>query len=239
MGITYGDFAEPLFRLLGAKTVESLDYSDYEQASIIHDMNTPLGDRLVEKFSVVMDGGTLEHVFNYPVAIRNCMDMVKVGGHLIVKTPSNNAFGHGFYQFSPELFFSLLNEENGFAETQIFQQDDSLRWFRVRNPKDIRRRVDWCVAEYAPSDLCVVSKKIKSTPGTLRVQQSDYVALWAKEATSLGSSGHKGGVIKSSVTKALKKIIPVTIKHLLKKRIARNRYKKIFYEKIDIGETIV
>jgi len=59
----------------------------------------------------VIDGGTLEHVFNFPVAIKNAMQMVRAGGRLSLSPPANNYFGHGFYQFSPELFYRVLSAE--------------------------------------------------------------------------------------------------------------------------------
>jgi hypothetical protein len=226
-GVKHGDFAEPFFRFLGAKKVESIDYSDYQQASIIHDMNLPINENLRETFSAVIDGGTLEHVFNYPVAIKNCMDMVKIDGHLILITPANNFFGHGFYQFSPELFFSLLNDQNGFAETQIFEQDDSMQWFKIQNPKSIKCRVDICIAKNNPSLLCVVSKKIKSTPEKLEVLQSDYVDLW-KSGNSPAHNGLQNGRVKSFI----KKFIPALIRKFrgfLKARKMENIKKKLFY----------
>jgi SAM-dependent methyltransferase len=99
------EYSEPLFEILGAKTVHSMDYSNYENATIIHDMNLPFPSELKSKFSVIVDGGTLEHIFNFPAAIKNCMDALKTGGHFIGITPANNLMGHGFYQFSPELYF--------------------------------------------------------------------------------------------------------------------------------------
>ena len=65
-------------------------------------MNTPIYGSLKNRFSALLDAGTIEHVFNFPQAIRNCMEMVKVGGHFIQVTVANNFIGHGFYQFSPE-----------------------------------------------------------------------------------------------------------------------------------------
>src|SRR5262245_52181276 len=59
-----GDFSEPLFRALGADTVESMDASEFEGATIIHDLNLPIPARLREQFDVVYDGGSLEHVFD-------------------------------------------------------------------------------------------------------------------------------------------------------------------------------
>jgi len=233
IGVKEGDFAEPLLRFLGAKKVESMDYSDYEQASIIHDMNLPINEDLKESFSAVIEGGTLEHVFNYPVAIKNCMDMVKVGCHLIIMTPTNNWFGHGFYQFSPDLFFSLLSEQNGFDETQIFIQDDALRWFKIRNPKDIKSRVNICIAENKPSILCVISKKIKPVPEKLQVLQNFWVDLWEKDdAVSSDKTDENNVVVKISFAKKIyRKFVRMFKKKKDKKKLLEER-KKLFYEMV-------
>jgi 2-polyprenyl-3-methyl-5-hydroxy-6-metoxy-1,4-benzoquinol methylase len=88
-------------------------------ASIIHDLNKPVPKELEERFDVVLDGG-LEHVFDFPQAIENAMRMTKIGGHLILETPANNLCGNGFYQFSPELFFRVLDSGNGFELERLY-----------------------------------------------------------------------------------------------------------------------
>lgn len=75
-------FCEELFGLLGAKQVESFDVSDYQQATHIHDMNQPIPTVFHERYSCVHDGGTIEHVFNIPQALKNCLQMVRLGGIL-------------------------------------------------------------------------------------------------------------------------------------------------------------
>src|SRR5437763_3852117 len=55
-----------LFRALGFTSVESLDASDYEGADIVWDLNKAVPDSLKAKYDVVFDGGTSEHVFNFP-----------------------------------------------------------------------------------------------------------------------------------------------------------------------------
>src|SRR5438445_9908229 len=70
-------FAEPLFQALGGKRVFSLDASDYEGAEFTHDLNKPIPTEWRGRFDAVYDGGTLEHVFNFPVALQSCMEMVK------------------------------------------------------------------------------------------------------------------------------------------------------------------
>jgi len=102
-------YAEPFLRLLGCTDASSFDASSYERATHIHDFNLPIDPQFKGRFTAVIDAGTLEHIFNFPVAIRNCMEMLTVGGHFLGITPANNACGHGFYQFSPDLYFRVFS----------------------------------------------------------------------------------------------------------------------------------
>lgn len=178
-----GTFAEPFFAALGAKLVDSMDYSDFEQATVIHDLNTPIPGSLKNKYSVVFDGGTLEHVFNFPVAIKNCMDMIAVGGHFISITPTNNFCGHGFYQFSPELFYAIFTEAHGFQVSRMLLEiegpsDASSAWYEIMDPNKVKRRVTICNSN--PSSIMLVAKKITETDSiSLRPFQSDYAHIWS------------------------------------------------------------
>ena len=70
------EYADDLFRGLGAARVDVMDASPYEGANVIHNLSEEIGASLAEKFDCVFDGGTLEHVFNFPTALKNCMGMV-------------------------------------------------------------------------------------------------------------------------------------------------------------------
>lgn len=176
-------YAEPFFELMGAKSIDSMDYSSFEQATIIHDLNQPVKEPLTNKYSTVFDGGTLEHVFNFSMAIKNCMNMIKVGGHFVAITPTNNHCGHGFYQFSPELFFSLFNETHGFSLKLLaigveVPQSGIAEWFEVKNPQIVKKRVT--LSNCYPTSLMVVAQKIKDTENIeLRPFQSDYEHIWS------------------------------------------------------------
>jgi hypothetical protein len=175
-------YCEPLLNILGAQTIESLDYSDYEKPTIVHDLNQPIPETLCKRFSVVIDGGTIEHVFNFPAAIKNCMEMIELNGHYIGITPANNQMGHGFYQFSPELYYNVFHKENGFEMIKVIicalnENGVYSDWYEVANPKTAKSRI--MLTNQLPTFLMVVAKKIltteifKQTP-----QQSDYQVLW-------------------------------------------------------------
>jgi len=169
------------FQFLGAKEISAMDFSDYEGASILHDLNKPVGDELKEKFTFILDGGTIEHIFNFPVALRNAMEMVETGGHLAVIAGGNNFLGHGFYQFSPELFYRALSAENGFRVERMIAAEVGGKWYEVADPKEIKSRVE--LINDQPVYLMVLAQKLErrlifdQTP-----QQSDYVERWHGEA---------------------------------------------------------
>ena len=123
-GLGPGNYAESFLKLLGAEITDSLDASAYEEATIIHDLNQPLPEELHSRYSLVIDGGSLEHVFDFPMAAKNCMDLLEEEGSYIGITPANNFLGHGFYQFSPELYFRVFSPDNGFRVLKMYLYAD-------------------------------------------------------------------------------------------------------------------
>jgi hypothetical protein len=101
------------FKYLGFSEINSLDYSDYDGSNILFDLNNSvLPDDLHERFDFVLDGGTLEHIFNTPHALSHIISMCKVGGRIMHISPSSNQVNHGFYSFSPTLFFDFYHSNN-------------------------------------------------------------------------------------------------------------------------------
>jgi len=175
-------FAEPFLGFLGARAVDSFDASLFEGATHIHDFNYPLGDPgLQAKYSVVLDGGTLEHVFNYPQAIKNCMEMTALGGDFVGITPTNGLSGHGFYQISPELLYQALSDANGFSILLMMScQPSAMDWSYIPKPAGVPNgRV--LVPSLGETYIFFVARRTKIVPifGTWP-QQSDYAAGWKR-----------------------------------------------------------
>jgi len=172
-------YIEPLLEFLGAQDTASMDASSYEGAGFVHDLNLPLPDQMKNRYSLTLDFGTLEHVFNYPQALKNAMETVALGGHFLIVTACNGFTGHGFYQISPEMFFRALSPENGFEVEHQFICEVSKGgdWYRCVDPKLLKRRAE--VVTDCPTYLLVQARRtaisqIFSTPP----QQSDYVSIW-------------------------------------------------------------
>jgi SAM-dependent methyltransferase len=195
-------FSEPFWEMLGTRELVTIDASDFEGATRVHDMNRPIPDDLKQRFDAVCDIGTLEHVFDFPTAIRNCLEMVKPGGHFLAHTPANNNFGHGFYQFSPDLFFRILSPTNGFQLEELLAVEYGPRWlwFRVADPAAIKKRVN--LVNIFPVFLLVRAKRVSSEPVLSQApQQSDYSAQWGSGIVSSVPGA------QAATTHALKRVL--------------------------------
>ena len=104
---TYNDVT--FFKKLGFTTVHSLDYSDYEGADIVHDLNNPVPEHLHDQYDFIYEGGTLEHVFDFPQSLRNVHDLLKVGGVVAHDSPSRNHVDHVCYMYSATVFWDYYN----------------------------------------------------------------------------------------------------------------------------------
>jgi hypothetical protein len=151
-----------------------------------------------------------------------------VGGHFIGITPTNNWTGHGFYQFSPELFFRIFSEPNGFRIVRMimFENQPEAEWFEVADPDAIRERVSFVNAQ--PTNLLVLAEKVESVQiFAAPPQQSDYVALWKSKDTkteagtrpppTLIDGRRTGGRLFSRVAHKLYGLAPTSVKNLYRR----------------------
>ena len=96
-----------LFKLMGFQQADSLDYSDFEGANLIWDLNQPVPENwnnLGGQYDLVIDSGCTEHIFNVAQVFKNYHFFAKPGGVVIHILPTSNFVDHGFYMFGPTLF---------------------------------------------------------------------------------------------------------------------------------------
>ncbi len=173
-----------LFRSLGFSEVRSLDYSDYEDANEIFDLNSQeLPAHLEGAFDVVLDSGTIEHVFHLPNTLKNLTKMTREGGRIIIGTPSSNHIDHGFYMFSPTLFYDYYCSNRFEINTfQIFQYSQ----MHATKPWLIYDYIPGCLDDVSFGGLddamygifCIVTKGRDSSYDIIP-QQGVFVKLWS------------------------------------------------------------
>jgi hypothetical protein len=213
----YGEYCEKLLREhFGATSVDSIDNSDFENATHIMDMNRPVD--IQDCYDTVIDGGSLEHIYNVPQALGNFSKICKAGGQILHLLPANNFCGHGFYQFSPELFFSLYSQKNGYQETQIFMTDQSNEnyWYEVKRPINGER-----VYVVSNKEVAILVRTVRMTSFSHDdVQQSDYVHRWKNQGPPL--SFENKSLLKEKVKSLLVNTPLLSIARFVYQRIVRH-----------------
>lgn len=182
-----------LFQSLGFDRVESIDYSDFENPTHVHDFNLPVPVDLHKQYDVIYDGGTLEHIFNFPQSLKNVFNLLKVGGVVIHASPSSNHVDHGFYMFSPTLFYDYYLS-NGFEviKSYIFE-------YEPRHDKK-----PWLIYDYKPGcidhlsfggwgdgkllGIWFVARKREQSTSEVIPQQGSYLKAWTKHAIALNEA---------------------------------------------------
>jgi hypothetical protein len=175
---------DSMLKALGFTDYAALDVSDYEATDIIlHNLNSPtIAPELEGRFDVIIDGGTLEHVFHLPNAMSALGRMLNAQGRMIHGSPSSNHVDHGFYMFSPTFFWDYYS-----ANRYELPAVHMVRYQQRHMNKP------WDVYEYTPGALdpvsfgglddslfmvwCVARKTPDSTTGVIP-EQRGYVRVW-------------------------------------------------------------
>jgi hypothetical protein len=178
-----------LFELMGFRDVVTLDYSDYEGAQLICDLNRPLSSDLLAKagsFDLIVESGCLEHIFNVPRVLENLYHLAAEDGIVIHVAASSNLVDHGFYMFSPTLFQDYYSANHW----QILQH------YFFQNSPNYKAR--WKIYKYKPGALLpfaftgglnramcgiyLAARKQSGATCDAAIQQGMFLAAWADKA---------------------------------------------------------
>ena len=195
------------FHKLGFQTVHSCDYSDFQAADHVFDLNLPIPEHLHNKYDLIVDSGTLEHVFHLPQALKNVHDLLKEGGRVIHLLPATNYVDHGFYMFSPTLFHDYYSANRWDIDTAYIIE--------------LTRRHDvdpWRIYQYTPGVLnslssggfdrgylvniyFVVRKNEKSTTDVIPQQSRYQEDKWKASTGTQYSIGYRDGFLPKLIQK--------------------------------------
>jgi SAM-dependent methyltransferase len=106
------------FSLLGAARVLALDHSDYEGADLVHDLNTPIPPELRGIADFILDGSTLDNVFNPAQAIQNIAAMLRPGGRALCINVGD--FKSAPYTVPAPAWYLDYFTVNGFIDARIY-----------------------------------------------------------------------------------------------------------------------
>jgi len=139
--------------------------------------------------------------------------MIRVNGYFIGITIANNFFGHGFYQFSPELFFRIFSDENGFRMVNLLLavNEPGSPWYEIPDPKSVQSRIIF--ENSKQTFLLIVAKKEAAKNIFSEIpQQSDYEHISWQGKDGLTAK-------KKSLSNKLFSFIPHDLKNNLRKKL--------------------
>ncbi len=201
------------FSLLGVTDILALDYSAFEHAEIIHDLNLAVPVELHDRFDLIVDGGTLEHVFDVRQSLMNIALMLKPGGRILHFSPASNWVNHGFYQFSPTLFYDYYGANDfvglkGYIAEHDIYLVGSRPWefFEIRGEGRL-------ASKQGLMTVFVAEKAITSTVDKVPIQ-SQYAQVYA--AIGRVESGRNRGFARALIRR-IKHMRPDSLKILLRR----------------------
>jgi hypothetical protein len=89
--------------------ITTLDRFD-ARADLKHDLNVPVAESLHDRFDVLLDVGTIEHVFDTRQVLITYLTLVRVGGRLCIHAPVSGYCWHGLHTFHPTVIRDALTE---------------------------------------------------------------------------------------------------------------------------------
>jgi len=187
----YGEMCindEHFFKMLGFSLIHSLDINNYESPNVLHDMNVLISpeSNLINKYDVVFDGGTMEHVFHIPNFLRNVFNLLAVNGRVIHAVPVD-LFNHGFYNFSVCLFEDFY-KANNFEINSCWilktpygnEKPDSRRYFTSANSNSqFIRSLNSNTFDGGTHNLVFVATKLSASTGDVIPVQGYYKDLFS------------------------------------------------------------
>ena len=92
-----------------------------ERDAVAMDLNVdiPKTYQFLEQFDLVTNNGTGEHVFNQYQVFKNAHDLCRPGGFMIHVLPFYRWVDHGFFNYNPNLFPCLANQ-NGYELRELW-----------------------------------------------------------------------------------------------------------------------
>jgi hypothetical protein len=155
------------------------------------------------------------------------MDLVKCDGRFFSITPANNYCGHGFYQFSPELYFRILTADNGFMveKATVWEERTYPAFYAVEDPEAIKQRVE-LVTQY-PVLLMVQARKTHQVDRLATPQQSDYTQLWKQAAAAAPNTRPVGNGGLRSLKRRVLQYVFDHYPHISKPLLALGRWRQV------------
>lgn len=157
--------------MLDYREIVAIDFHGTPAAKPL-DLNLPVD--LGQRFDMVIDDGTAEHVFNVFQFFKTCHDVTRPGGLMLHNNPFRGWLEHGFYNFNPTFYWDLAAANRYDVLLMVYHEFDPLR---VEQLPDRERIVDLARAGgLGPNALLFAAYRRPETEAAFAVPMQAYYA---------------------------------------------------------------
>jgi SAM-dependent methyltransferase len=154
---------------LQPKAMTAIDYDGASDKTLKLDLNEAID--LGRRFDLVMNLGTLEHVFNIAQGFKTIHDHTAPGGLMIHGLPFSGWVDHGFYSFNPTFFWDLAAANGYEVVTMILTAVNPFRMARLKTREDAFTPA---AAEIGPNALIYAVFRRPAAVAAFRVPTQGY-----------------------------------------------------------------
>lgn len=216
-----------LFKSLGFQEVKSLDFSNFEGADLVWDLNQTIPEEYWGKFDLIYDGGTAEHVFHFPQVLKNIHLLLKEGGIVIHVSPSHNHVDHGFYMFSPQVYSEYYRSNRYSILTSHFFEyspDHQKPWTIYAYEPGVLDQLAYGGFGKKMVAIHLVAKKTAESTSGVSPNQGGYLSAWAASAKPVEKNKRVDPITRLGISlrKKIRRRMPLWIKwHLARKKLKK------------------
>jgi SAM-dependent methyltransferase len=228
------------FAFLGFDDFKSLDFSNYERADIIHNLNNlNLPEEYHSVADLIFDTGTLEHCFNIPNVFQNIHRILKENGTIVHVSPVNGYADHGLYQISPTLLhdyygtnqykilaFVICPEVHYKYSRYYFKMEQYSQDVYWKNGYDNYSTYNKIPSQYPRAILCFAAQKTSKSTFSEEIIQN-----WYRQVNKLEKISYDTLI---EFNYEIKKPIPISNFSFLKRLKGFPLIKKILNENFDL-----
>ncbi|HLW67857.1 MAG TPA: hypothetical protein VKS79_21240 [Gemmataceae bacterium] len=155
----------------------AIDLDPGAEGAIRHDLNEPLPVEMLERFDIVINTGTHEHVFDQRQVWESVHEATKPGGLMVHAVPLWGWLDHGFFNYQPTLVADLA-AENAYDIVVWVVHEIATGWHAdVYEPADVARHQERAKEHSAMMHFAFRKRK----PGFFRVPMQGVYSSRASE----------------------------------------------------------
>lgn len=147
-----------------------------ERDAVAMDLNLDLVSHygFKQQFDLVTNNGTGEHVFNQYMVFKNAHNLCRINGFMIHVLPFYRWVDHGFFNYNPNLFPCLANQ-NAYDLRELWIASSDTQYLHRLDVKNLGRNKGWrskLNLDTWESDpmIAAVFRKVKDQPFEIPIQ---------------------------------------------------------------------